>query len=544
MTPPLVLDRLVVTVHAPPVEASGAVDQGGRPRRRTVLHGASLRIEPGEAVGLVGPSGAGKTLLTRAALGLLPPGARIEAPTSIRVAGREMAGASQETWQTVRGRQIGAVFQDPASTLTPVRPVGGQLREVLRCHGRPEDEAHALLEEVGLDAAAVHDRIPHELSGGQRQRVGLALALAPEPRLLIADEPTAALDAVTEGRILDLLGRIRTERELALLLVSHDPGVVARLCTRTVRLVVPTGDGGSSGAYASREAAPGGERETAPTLDLARGAADAPTTGPADVPTPRPGGAPALEVVGLHVGYRKAEWVVRDVSVRVMPGELLGLVGASGCGKTSLLRGILGLAPRRTGQVCVGGVPVDEGRAGRTAFRRRVQGVWQDAFGALDPRLSVARALDEVLRAHAPSRSGAWRAGRARDLLDRVGLDHRTLELRPGALSGGERQRVGLARALAVEPDVLLMDEPVSALDPSARDDVLDLVARLVDELGLAGILCAHDLGVVARRCPRVAVMAGGRIVERGPTRGVLAAPRDPRTSALTALLSPRPGSD
>jgi ABC-type glutathione transport system ATPase component len=240
-------------------------------------------------------------------------------------------------------------------------------------------------------------------------------------------------------------------------------------------------------------------------------------------------------VEGLYVGYRTSEWAVAGAELHLDAGELLGLVGPSGCGKTTLLRGILGLAPRRRGTVRLRGAAVARGRRARLAFRARVQGVWQDALGALDPRLSVGRALDEALRVRDPGESREERRFRAEALVERVGLGAEVLGRRPGELSGGQRQRVGLARALAVEPEILLLDEPVSALDAPARAGILELISRLLRDSGAAGVLCAHDLGVVARSCHRVAVMADGRIVEEGSVGEVVTRPRHPLTVALAA---------
>lgn len=495
----------------------GLAVEDGRAGGRRILAGITFSVAEGESVGLVGPSGIGKTLLTRAALGLLPRGVSLTPGSSLRIEGREMAGAGEEEWRGVRGRIVGAVFQDPASALTPVRSVGGQLREVLRHHGASSGAMPELLAEVGLAAKEVVDRAPHALSGGMRQRALLALALAAGPRLLLADEPTSALDVTTRARIIELLTELHHRRMQAMLVVSHDPAVVRALCHRVVTLGAPSRRPPRAGDPPSPSA-----------------------PGPAVVsPTPVPSSSSRtlLAVDGLRVGYEVGDWVVRDVSLGLRPGELLGLVGESGSGKTTLLRGILGLAPRVRGRILVGGREVGGDRRARLAFRRRVQCVWQDAHGALDPRLTVARALDEVLRTWVPDTTPGERERRVAGLLERVGLEPRTAHQRPGDLSGGQRQRVGLARALAVEPDVLLLDEPVSALDAPARSGLLDLIGDLVSSTGLAGLLCAHDLGVVARRCRRVAVMAEGAIVDEGETGQVVRRPRHPLTAALAAVM-------
>ncbi|MGD9695823.1 MAG: nickel ABC transporter ATP-binding protein NikE [Thermoleophilia bacterium] len=537
------------------------VEVPGEAGARAAVDGVDLDLHPGECLGLVGESGAGKTLLALSLLRLVPPPARARAER-LALGGADLRALDPRGLRAVRGARIGLVPQDPAASLDPVRRVGWQVAETLRAHARMsrrEAAARAaeLLGEMGVD----RDDHPHRLSGGQRQRALIAMALAPDPAVLVADEPTSGLDSVVRARILDLIDRHRRERGLAVLLISHDMGVIARLADRVA--VMERGrivEQGRTGRLLRSPVHP----LTARLIDAAprmAGPAAAPrpigrarhgqlahersrVPEPAPAPPAAASGAPppALELEGvvrtLGAPGREPVRAVDGVSLSVAPGEVVALVGGSGSGKTTLARLVVGLLAPEAGAIRLGGRPVGSGAArDRDGARRLVQIVFQDPFLSLDPRMTVGAVVAEPLVVHGlpqPGRRG--RAGRAEivaGLLEAVGLPAAMAGRRPAQLSGGERQRVAIARALALDPPLLVLDEPVSSLDAPVGVQVLDLLAGLRERRGVAQLLISHDLGAVGAAADRVAVMEEGRIVEEGPPAEVLTRPRHPATREL-----------
>ncbi|UKF79089.1 dipeptide ABC transporter ATP-binding protein [Clavibacter californiensis] len=520
-----------------------------------VVHGISLRIAPGECLALVGTSGSGKSVTARSLLGLAGPGAEVRAGV-LEIGGRDLRDAGPREWRSVRGSGVGLVLQDALSSLDPLRPIGREIGDALRVHGMRDPRARRarvleLLERVGMPdpATRVHQR-SGELSGGLRQRALLAAALALDPPLLVADEPTTALDATVQARIIDLLADLRT-RGQATLLVSHDLAVVARLADRVAvmhdgRIVEegPTAEILRAPAHARTRAlvaaVPTGVPRGTPLSEARLEAAGA---APAQAPAaePRADDRVVLRATGLTRSYRGPGGSVRtavdDVSLEVRRGRTLGLVGGSGSGKTTVARLLLALEEPDAGDVTLDGGPwsgIPERE--RRSRRARIGAVYQDPLASFDPRWSVDRILRDALVVVAGRRdAGAFDSPGT--LLAQVGLDPALLSRRPARLSGGQRQRVAIARALAARPDVLICDEPVSALDIAVQAQVLDLLDELQRRLGLGLLLISHDLGVVAHMSDEVAVMSDGRIVERGSADDVLIRPTHPVTRALLAAV-------
>ncbi|GGL91554.1 ABC transporter permease [Streptomyces fumigatiscleroticus] len=520
------------------------------------VDGISFRLDKGAALGLVGESGSGKSTVASALLGL-DRGTGAVVDGQIRVAGVDVREASDAQLRRLRGGKAAMVFQDPLSSLDPYYAVGDQIAEVYRVHRRVSRRAARaravqVLDRVGIPDAVRRCRArPHEFSGGMRQRALIAMALACEPDLLIADEPTTALDVTVQAQILDLLHTLREETGMGLLLVTHDVGVAAESVDEVLVMrhghVVEHGPvaavlGSPAEAY-TRELlkavprvdarrtrpgdaeAPGGRTpgtEAAPGK-TAQGAETARSAEAADVPL--------LEAVGLRREFgrgRRAFTAVDDVSFTIRRGETLGVVGESGSGKTTLGRMLAGLLRPTAGEVRRDGRAV-------TGIRPDVQMVFQDSVSSLNPRRSVGESVADPLRARG-ERDPAVRA-RVSELLTRVGLDPAHYDRYPHELSGGQRQRVGIARALAAEPDVLICDEPVSALDVTTQAQVIALLDEVRRELGLALVFVAHDLAVVRRVSDRVAVMRQGRIVEYGPADEVYESPRELYTKQLLAAV-------
>ncbi|OUE24907.1 dipeptide ABC transporter ATP-binding protein [Clavibacter michiganensis] len=516
-----------------------------------VVRGVSLRIAPGECLALVGTSGSGKSVTARSLLGLAGAGADVRAG-ALEIAGRDLRDAGPREWRRVRGTGVGLVLQDALSSLDPLRPIGREIGDALRIHGMRDARARwarvlELLERVGMPdpETRVHQR-SGELSGGLRQRALLAAALALDPPLLVADEPTTALDATVQARIIDLLADLRT-RGQATLLVSHDLAVVARLADRVAVMhggvIVeegPTADVLRAPAHprtrALVAAVPTGvPRGTA--LSEARVEASAVAAGP---PATHPDDRVVLRATGLTRSYRGPAGSVRtavdDVSLEVRRGRTLGLVGGSGSGKTTVARLLLALEEPDAGDVTLDGEPwsgIPERE--RRSRRARVGAVYQDPLASFDPRWTVDRILQDALAV--AGLSGARAFDSPATLLAQVGLDPAVLRRRPGRLSGGQRQRVAIARALAARPEVLVCDEPVSALDIAVQAQVLDLLDELQRRLGLGLLLISHDLGVVAHMSDEVLVMSDGRVVERGSADDVLVRPTHPVTRALLAAV-------
>ncbi|HEY2202982.1 MAG TPA: ABC transporter ATP-binding protein [Pseudonocardia sp.] len=521
--------------------------------RVTALDGFSADVAPGEIVALVGESGSGKSTAALAVLGLLPSSAAVSG--SIRLAGQDVAGLRGEALRQVRGRGAGMVFQEPRTALNPLLTVGTQLAEAIRNHD-PErralsgyrPECAELLDRVGVAEPAVRLRqYPHQLSGGQRQRVMIAIAIAARPKLIIADEPTAALDVTVQQQILDLLREITDTEHTGTLLITHNMGVVADLADRVLvlragRLVeqAPTTElfHRPSAAYtrALLAAVPHlGEREAAAAGDRAAAAVLSAPVLSAPVLS-----APVLSMTDVVVDFGGGRRAVDTVSLAVRPGEILGLVGESGSGKTILGNCALGLVAPSSGRVLVFGDPLPKGTGRRArAVRRRIGAVFQDPASSLDPRMTVAQTVAEPLAVHAAT-GRRHRSARVRELLDAVELPTALLTRYGHELSGGQRQRVSLARALALDPELLIADEPTSALDVSVQATVLDLLARLHRELSFGCLFISHDLAVVDSLCDRVAVLHAGRVVEQGPRAEVLREPAHPYTRQLL-LSSPVP---
>ncbi|MBO1332646.1 ABC transporter ATP-binding protein [Streptomyces sp. VRA16 Mangrove soil] len=482
------------------------------------LKDVDLTVGAGEVVAVVGESGSGKSTLAHAVIGLLPPGGRIDAGRAL-VAGQDTVALPERALRSLRGAAVGFVPQDPAASLDPVQRVGDQVAEALRVHGRAgrsaaRRQAVDLLAEAGLgDPERCARAHPHELSGGQRQRALIAAALACRPRLLIADEPTSALDVTVQRRILDRLGALVAERGTAVLFITHDLAVAAG---RADRIAVMSG----GRVVECGPAADVLERPRhAYTQSLVAAARRA--SGPPHRPAARRT-TPLLVVEALTKEYAGGHRAVDGVSFVVGHGEVFGLVGESGSGKSTTARLVTGLDRPTSGSV-------------HLAVERsgdRAQLVQQSPYAALDPRWSVRRSVEEPLRAQG---IGDRRTRRLRvaELLDQVALSRTLLDRRPAELSGGQRQRVAIARALAPAPSLLVCDEPVSALDVSAQARILELLAALRADLGLAVLLISHDLGVVRELCDRVAVMRAGRLVEQGPARQVLVTPEHPYTREL-----------
>ncbi|HOX26741.1 MAG TPA: ATP-binding cassette domain-containing protein [Candidatus Krumholzibacteria bacterium] len=470
---------------------------------RPALAGLDIDVAAGECVALVGPSGCGKSTLCRTILDLLPDGARWSG--SIRWEGRELA-ADRRFWHGLRGRGVGLVLQDHRHSLDPVRRVGAQVAEVLRRHRRdvrrrdlPAAVA-ALLGEVRLpDPERLMRRYPHQLSGGQRQRVCLAAALAAQPRLLLADEPTTALDLIVQQEIVDLLADLVRRRRLGLLLVTHDRELVPLIADRIVEV--------ASGAGES----------------VARGA-EPPSRGDPAAPV-------CLAGRGLAVAVRDgARWrpIVHPIDLTLRTGWALGLAGESGAGKTTLARALAGWLPLASGSLSVAGAATEPAAAGR----RAVQLVSQDPAAALDPRQPALAAVVEAARAAGDAPAAARE--RALALFAEVDLDVELARRRPHALSGGQRQRVQLARALAARPRVLVADEPASSLDSARRDRLLELLRRAQRQHGLALLLISHDLALLERWCDEVAVLLDGHLVELFRP-GLVDGPRHPFATDLAA---------
>lgn len=504
-----------------------------------VVDDVGFGIERGESLGLVGESGSGKTQTALALMGLTARNGVVSG--SVEFDGRQVVGAPQKALRELRARRIGMVFQDPKSALNPYRRIGDQLGYVLDRHRLArgaERERRVLesLERTGLpDPRRQAASYPHELSGGMRQRAMLAAALIAEPELLIADEPTTAIDATLQLQILKLLRDAREQTGVALLLITHDLGVIAGNCDRMV--VLDSGRVVESGPTAEVFARPGAE-QTRVLLDAVR---DDRRLAPNMHSETR---SPVLEVRELSVSYdvprRDSLWgrqnltAVKPIDLDLRPGETLGVVGESGCGKTSLIRAILGLEPARTGNVAVFGnrLAVDL-RARSVQERCKMQLVFQDPVSSLDPAMRVARSIGEPLGVHAPELSAVEHAERVTKMAERVGLGEDVLRRYPHQLSGGQAQRVAIARALIQKPAILVCDEAVASLDSSVRRGVLELLAEEQRRTALAIIFISHDLGVVRQICHRILVMYMGHAVELADSDVLFSAPRHPYTRAL-----------
>ncbi|MCK2027994.1 ABC transporter ATP-binding protein [Microbacterium sp. SSW1-47] len=517
---------------------------------REVVHGISFDIAEGETLALVGESGSGKSTTAHALLGLLPEGGRVDAGR-VLLGELDISGWSDRALRGIRGPEIGLVPQDPTTSLDPVRPVGVQVEEILRLHGhrdRRSRRARAieLLDRVGIDDPGLRARqYPHELSGGMRQRVLIATAVALRPRLLIADEPTSALDATVQRTVLDLLDELQREEGTSILLVTHDLGVAADRAARLV--VLKDGRIVEQGASDAVLAAP---REPYTRQLLA----DAPAfaTGfrrPDAPPFLRDAAAVAAEnpyaivaeglVKEFRVAGRERFRAVDDVSFRVRRATTHALVGESGSGKTTTARLVTRFHRPDAGSIEVAGADVTAATgAPLRALRRRIQLVYQNPFASLDPRQHVVDIVAEPLQNFRVG-GRAERRERALALLDRVALPADVARRTPRELSGGQRQRVAIARALAIDPEIVVLDEAVSALDVTVQARILELLTSLQAELGLTYLFISHDLAVVRRISHTVSVMRRGRVVEEGRTEELF---HDPQHEYTRELLAAVPG--
>ncbi|HEY2669574.1 MAG TPA: ABC transporter ATP-binding protein [Rugosimonospora sp.] len=547
----LAVDRLAISFRT-----AGAVHEAVRD--------ASFGLRRGHVLALVGESGSGKSVTAMAALGLLPPTARVTG--SIRLAGEELIGAAPRRLRQIRGGRIGTIFQEPTSALNPVFTVGNQIAEAIHAHrdcsrAAAHIRVRELLETVGIDdPRRVSHSYPHQLSGGQLQRAMIAMAISCEPELLIADEPTTALDVTVQAGILELMRDLRSRLNMAILLITHDMGVVADIADDVV--VLRDGEVMERAPVRTLFAAPGHDYTRA-LLDavprLAQMSGDVPA-GESGPESPSDDDAANVDVTGVdaantdavvslrhtvvtYPGRRGGDHLraVDGASLHIDAGEVLGLVGESGSGKSTVARAVAGLVPVASGEVRVAGVDVAHAsrrrRGGARSMRdvrARMGIVYQDPASSLNPRWTLADSIAEPMLLHSGARQPALRR-RVDELLDAVALPAAMRERYPHELSGGQRQRVAIARALALDPALLIADEPTSALDVSVQATILALLRDLRTRFGFACLFISHDLAVVAQLADRVAVMHRGRIVEQGPTADVMRSPRDPYTRRLLA---------
>jgi peptide/nickel transport system ATP-binding protein len=508
-----------------------------------VVRDVSFDLTPGRVLALVGESGSGKSVSAMSVLGLLPPQARVSG--SIRFRGAELVGASVDELRAVRGAGIGVVFQEPMNSFTPVLSIGTQIAEAVRAHPRGLDRAAVsgrideLLRSAGLaDPERIRRAYPHELSGGQLQRAMIAMALAGDPVALIADEPTTALDVTVQAGILDLLRTLCRERELAVLLITHDMGVVADVADEV--LVMRRGEPVEHGAVDALFRAPQAAYTRAllaavPSLEARPASAPPPADGTDGAEASRASRPVVARMRDVAVRYdRRGAPTVSGIDLELRAGGTLGLVGESGSGKSTIGRALAGLVPVVAGAVEVDGSDLRTARGRRLReIRSRVGIVFQDPASSLNPRQTIGWSIAEPLLVHGVS--AADRTSRVHDLLVAVQLDPSWAERFPHELSGGQRQRVAVARALALRPALVIADEPTSALDVTVQAAVLELLSSLQDEFGFGMLLVSHDLAVVRQLADEVVVLHDGRIVERGDTSTVLDDPQEDYTRMLLA---------
>ncbi|KDC79320.1 glutathione ABC transporter, ATP-binding protein GsiA [Bordetella bronchiseptica MBORD635] len=526
----------------------------------------SLHVDRGETLAIVGESGSGKSVTSLAVMRLVEfGGGRIESGrmTFYRGAGEavDLAAASEDSMRAMRGNDLGMIFQEPMTSLNPVFTVGAQIVEAIRLHQAcdaraAQAAAKRILDQVRIpDSASILGRYPHELSGGMRQRVMIAMALSCKPALLIADEPTMALDVTIQAQILQLIRELQREMDMGVIFITHDMGVVAEVADRV--LVMRKGDVVENNDVHGLFNAPSHPYTKALMAAVPRLGAMQGTTAPARFAllsdaqarheAEPPAVAPSDKVVlrvrdlvtrfdvrgGIFARVKKRVHAVEQVSFDLHAGETLSLVGESGCGKTSTGRSLLRLAKTTRGQIEFDGKPVrQEDPASLRALRRNMQFVFQDPFASLNPRMRVGDCVKEPMLIH-NLYSGAQADRRAAELFERVGLDAAMMQRWPHEFSGGQRQRICIARALSVDPKVLIADESVSALDVSIQAQIVNLLIDLQRDLGVSYLFISHDMAVVERISHRVAVMYLGQIVEIGPRQAIFENPQHPYTKKL-----------
>ncbi|AWL98990.2 ABC transporter ATP-binding protein [Bradyrhizobium amphicarpaeae] len=511
--------------------------------RPFAVDGVSLDLRPGKIVCVVGESGSGKSMCAHALMGLLPDTVSV-ASGEIQFEGRDLLKLDDDGWRDLRGRRFAMIFQEPMTALNPLMRIGDQMAEMFEAHGllTPRErraKALSLAREVGLpDPERIVRAYPHQLSGGQRQRAMIAMALALEPAVLVADEPTTALDVTTQAQILKLIRNLQRNRNMAVMFITHDFGVVADIADQVV--VLRHGKVVEEGPAATVFNAP--QHNYTKALLAAVPSMDPPARAPLD------DRARAVEVIGLDKTYvTSGGWfredrrvdAARAVNFNILKGETLGLVGESGSGKSSVARLVMRLIEADRGTVWIGDTELTSlsGKALR-AERHRIQMIFQDPFASLNPRRKVGHIIADGPIAAGLDPKAAF--DRARDLLKMVGLDAGALERYPHEFSGGQRQRIGIARALALEPEIIVADEAVSALDVSVQAQVLRLLEDLKARLGLSMLFITHDLRVAAQICDRIAVMQRGAVVELKPTAQLFAAPEHAYTRELLAAVPGR----
>ncbi|MDZ4692811.1 ABC transporter ATP-binding protein [Terricaulis sp.] len=536
----LEISNLVVTFDTP----DGDVE---------AVKGVSFQIAKGECLGIVGESGSGKSQTFLSAFGLTSPNARVSG--SVKFQGREVLGLPRREMDKFRGRHVAFVFQDPLTALTPHLTIETQMSEVLEHHFQVKGEAARQravewLERVRIPEAARRlSQYPHELSGGMRQRVMIGMAMMSEPALLVADEPTTALDATVQAQVLDLIEDLRKDTGAAVALITHDMGVIARMAQRVA--VMRRGEVVETGTVDEIYASPKAEYtqmllKAVPRID-----------GDRNVALPQPeAGPPILKVDDVRVtfpvkikdgslfGKTKPLRAVDGVSFTLQAGETLGIVGESGCGKSTLARAVVQLLPRNAGEVTfLGRNLLPSEREAIRQSRRDLQIVFQDPLASLDPRMTLGASIGEPLLAFEPALSRAEREVRIKEMMTQVGLDPDLINRYPHELSGGQNQRVGVARAMILKPKLVVCDEAVSALDVSIQAQILRLLADLQREYNTSFLFISHDLAVVREISHNVLVLYLGRSVEYGPAEVILRDPRHPYTRALLAA-APTPDPD
>jgi len=507
----------------------------------------NLQVQSNEVLCVVGESGSGKSLTARAVMGLLPkPHVRVDRGT-IHMQGEELTSVSEERLRELRGSEISMIFQEPMTALNPLMTIGAQIDEVFRFHETMKrktrrERAVQLLADVHLpDPPAIMRTYPHELSGGQRQRAMIAMALALEPKILIADEPTTALDVTTQAQILKLIKELQQSHNTGILFITHDFGVVADIADRVA--VMQHGKVVEQGTRDSVLNAP--QHPYTRALIAAVPSLQPKATGSNTTES-------AIKVTGLSKTFRsgggffgfgapkRQVHAVNQVEFNLMNGETLGIVGESGSGKSTAARCIVRLIDADEGEISLNGVNLlSLDRAAMRPYRPRIQMVFQDPFASLNPRAKIGRIIAQGPLINGASRSEA--TAQAKELLQVVGLDGQAYNRYPHEFSGGQRQRIGIARALALKPDVLVADEPVSALDVSIQAQILKLLADIREQMNLSMIFITHDLRVAAQVCDKLLVMRQGKVVESGVTQSIFANPQATYTQELLAAV---PGKD